>query len=91
MPDIIKVRYLSVDGCSKSRQFKTLKGARKFAHECVGEHPDLGSCYAVSFDGVGRITTNIPLQELFSPREEEKDYGPDDIGLRAPTDGYWRA
>jgi hypothetical protein len=32
----IKVTYLAVDGCRKTRTFKTLKGARKFAQERIG-------------------------------------------------------
>jgi hypothetical protein len=69
----IKVKYRSVDGYSKSRTFKTLKYARKFAHEWVGEHPDIGGGYAVSFDGIGRImVSGVSLEELFPAKEKEE-------------------
>jgi hypothetical protein len=67
---IIKVKYSSVDGYNKVRSFKTLTGARKFAQEWVGKNPDLGSYYAVSDDGVGKITVNgVPLKALFEQNE----------------------
>jgi len=62
----IKVSYRSIDRCSKTRRFKTLEGAQKFAQEWVGETPELGSFYAVSGDGIGRITVEgATLTELF--------------------------
>ena len=65
----ITVRYSSIDRYSKTRKFKTLKGAQKFAHEWVGEHPELGWGYAVSFDGIGKITVEgVTLAELFPMR-----------------------
>ena len=51
----IKVTYRSCDGFSKSRSFKTLKGAQAFAQHYVGKHPELGSGYAVSSDGIGLV------------------------------------
>lgn len=65
----ITVRYSAIDGYSKSRSFKTLAGACRFAHHYVGEHPDMGSGYAVSFDGVGKVTVRgASLAALFPPR-----------------------
>jgi hypothetical protein len=62
----IVVRYRSLDGCGKRRSFKTLKGAQKFAHYWIGEAPCLGSSYAVSNDGIGKITVSgCTLAELF--------------------------
>jgi ribosomal protein S6E (S10) len=70
MPDI-KVRYSSVDGCRKTSKFKTLKAAQKFAQKAVGEHPDLGSSYAMSFDGIGKVTVEgASLAELFPSPEQ---------------------
>ena len=64
----IKVYYSSIDRFHETRRFKTLKGARKFAHLRVGAHPDLGSWYAVSSDGVGKIEVKgCTLAELFPP------------------------
>ena len=63
---MIKVRYSTIDRFSQTRRFKTLEGARKFAVYYVGEHPEMGSSYAVSDDGVGKITVEgCTLRELF--------------------------
>jgi hypothetical protein len=63
---MITVRYSSIDHFRKTRKFKTLEGARKFATHYVGENPDMGSSYAVSFDGVGKIEVEgCSLNELF--------------------------
>jgi hypothetical protein len=62
-----RVTYSSLDGCRETRGFKTLKGARKFATDMVGEFPDFGSNYAVSDDGVGKVTVRgCTLRDLFS-------------------------
>ncbi len=62
----IKVSYRSIDRCSKTRRFKTLEGAQRFAQEWVGETPELGTGYAVSGDGIGKVTVEgAPLRELF--------------------------
>ena len=61
----ITVTYSSIDHFRKTRSFKTIEGARKFAIRCVGT-PDIGSHYAVSFDGIGKITVEgCTLRELF--------------------------
>ena len=52
----IALRYLATDCASRRQTFKTLKGAQAFAHKWVGATPEIGSTYAVSGDGVGRIT-----------------------------------
>jgi len=52
---MITVKYSSVDGGRLSRSFKSLKGARAFAQKMVGKHPEMGSSYAVSGDGIGKI------------------------------------
>jgi len=62
----IKVSYRSIDRCSKSRRFKTLEGAQRFAQKWVGETPEMGASYAVSGDGIGKVTvTGATLAELF--------------------------
>jgi hypothetical protein len=68
----IRVRYSTIDGFSQSRTFKTLEGARRFAQKWVGPHPDVGETYnyAVSFDGVGKITANVPMRQLFAADAE---------------------
>lgn len=64
----INVYYNTIDHYSKSGTFKTLKGARHFAQQWIGESPDIGYGYAVSFDGVGKITcSGCRLEDLFGP------------------------
>ena len=55
MDPIIRVTYSSIDRCRKSRSFKTIEGARKFAQKMVGQTPEVGGWYAVSGDGVGKV------------------------------------
>jgi hypothetical protein len=63
----ITVRYSAVDGFRKTRTFKTLAGARKFAVERVGSNPELGRTYAVSFDGIGKVEVEgCTVAELFA-------------------------
>lgn len=62
----IVVNYCAVDGYSQSKKFKTLLGAQKFAQKWIGEDADVGSFYAVSTDGVGRITcSGCSIKDLF--------------------------
>jgi hypothetical protein len=70
VPTTIKVHYSSIDHFSQTRSFKTLEGARKYAQKWVGRHPDLGGWYAVSFDGIGKVTANVPLSDLFPATQE---------------------
>lgn len=70
---MIKVRYSSVDGAGKARTFQTVESARKFAVRYVGETPEFGSHYAVSGDGVGKVTVEgCTLAELFGRRVERE-------------------
>lgn len=70
----IMVRYSSIDGCRMVRRFKTLAGARRFAHEYVGKGADVGRSYAISSDGVGKVTVEgITLNELFSDKSRTFD------------------
>jgi hypothetical protein len=76
----ITVYYSAVDGFKKTRKFKTIKGAQKFAQGYIGEHPDMGRTYAVSFDGVGKIEVEgTTLESLFpsnTPVPDSEDYEP---------------
>ena len=66
----IKVRYKACDGYSKRGTFKTLAGAQRFAVKWVGETPERGSFYAVSADGIGRVTwEGCTFSELFPKAE----------------------
>jgi len=62
----ITIRYSSIDCCRKTRKFKTLAGARRFAQKMIGKTPEMGSYYAVSGDGVGKVeVSGAFLHELF--------------------------
>lgn len=68
---MIKISYRAVDGFRKTSKFKTLEGARTYAHKAIGEHPDMGSDYAVSFDGIATIRCEgCTLAELFPGADE---------------------
>jgi hypothetical protein len=68
----IIVRYQACDGFRETRTFKTLAGARRYAHDSVGPHPELGSGYAVSDDGIGVIQVEgARLADLFPPPAPE--------------------
>ena len=67
----ITVYYTACDGSRLTRRFKSLKGARKFAQTYVGAHPEIGSLYAVSGDGVGRVAVDgCTLADLFPATEK---------------------
>jgi hypothetical protein len=69
----LKLKYKAVDGYSKAAQFATLKGAQDFAQHWLGKAPCLGSGYAVSNDGVGKLYMSgwgddgnpVPMAALF--------------------------
>jgi hypothetical protein len=67
----ITVRLSSIDGFRKTRKFKTLDGARKFAVSYAGQSPEFGMGYAISDDGVCKITCDgCTLSELFGQKPE---------------------
>ena len=62
----IVVTYTSIDFVHKTNKYWSLKGARAFAVKMVGENAEFGSTYAVSNDGVGKVTVQgCSLAELF--------------------------
>jgi hypothetical protein len=64
----ITVLHTSIDGARQRRSFTSIEKARKFAHDWVGPHPEIGRTYAISGDGVGRIeVTGASLGDLFPP------------------------
>jgi hypothetical protein len=86
----IRLSFRSVDGAHWTRSYKTLKGARKEAQRYLGTGPDLGSYYAISADGIVRLTVDgCKLADLFPAtadvhQDETREYEADDIG---PDDG----
>jgi hypothetical protein len=62
----IRVSYVAIDGYRQTRSFTTPAAARRFAQRWIGEGPEMGQSYAISGDGVGRITvTGMWLADLF--------------------------
>lgn len=62
----ISVTYSTVDHYHERRQYTTLAAARRFAQKWLGHHPEIGSSYAISDDGVGKITViGSGLADLF--------------------------
>ena len=69
---MIIITYSTIDRFRKRSKFKTLAGARKFAQHWLGKYPEMGSSYAVSGDGVGKITVQgCELSDLFGEEGEE--------------------
>jgi hypothetical protein len=62
----MKVTYQSCDGSRKTKTFKDLAAAREFAQYWIGKNPEMGSRYAISGDGIGKITAEgVELRALF--------------------------
>jgi len=65
MTTVIKVTYTSFDGVKEVQRFGTVAGASGYARKWVGDHPTIGSTYAIS-DDIGKIeVTGANLKELF--------------------------
>lgn len=77
----ITVTYRSIDRARITRKFKTVEAARRFAAEYVGPAPDMACGYAVSDDGIGKITVvGTTLAALFdaAPKARFSDADFDD-------------
>jgi hypothetical protein len=62
----MKITYTSIDGVRKTRSFKTSQAARRFAIKMVGPQDAEGGDYAVSADGVGKVTwSGVTRAHLF--------------------------
>jgi hypothetical protein len=62
----ITIRYSSIDGYSETRHYQTLTGAHRWADEMLGDCFEIGTGYAISGDGIGKIQSNISLEELLA-------------------------
>ena len=74
---MITIRYSSIDGFVSKRIFKTVAAARNFAVTRVGAGAEVSrSGYAVSSDGVGKITVEgIGLLELLTGNKAKSESG----------------
>lgn len=74
----IRIVYTSVDGGRSVRQSKVLRHAQRFAHDMVGDRPEIGSSYAAASNGAGRIEVEgTTLTELFPARSAIANLPPD--------------
>lgn len=72
----VTVYFSTSDGHRRTRTFKTLQGAQKYAQERIGETPELGGYYAVSGFGDSKIEAKgATVRELFPKSAAgEEDY-----------------
>jgi len=67
---MITLKYLAVDGFRTEKTFSSLKEAQEFAVLWAGARCEVGRTYAITYDGVGRLTwTGVTAEELF-PKED---------------------
>ena len=66
----ITVRYSSIDGYTETRHYKTLKMAHRWANEMVGDCFEIGTGYAIDGYGIGKIQSNISLEQLLTKPKE---------------------
>ena len=78
---MIKLHFKTLDGIRKTKKFKTLAGAQKATWDWVGKDAEIGTGYAISTDGVVRVSADgCTLAELFDnkppidPYPDGKDY-----------------
>lgn len=65
---MIAVRYQTTDNFNCEHTFNTIAEAQAWAWHWIGRYPTIGRMhgYAVSDDGIGKITvTGISITELF--------------------------
>jgi len=66
MIEKIKVHYTASDGYRETKSFRSIVGASRYSRKTIGDFPEMGSYYAVSGDGVGKITCEgCKLSDLF--------------------------
>jgi hypothetical protein len=64
--EMITVYYKSIDGVRKHEVCQDLQHAREWASYWVGKHPTVGSSYAVSDDGIGKVSVaGCTIRDLF--------------------------
>jgi len=73
----ITVRYSAIDGAKQTKKFSNVNAARAFAVDRVGAGAEVSrSGYAVSNDGIGKITVEgISIQELMSGEKASRVTG----------------
>jgi hypothetical protein len=86
---LIKIRFSTIDGVARTHSFKTLAGARKFAADKVGPQDVEGGHYAVSNDGVAKVTwAGCTRSELFGEVAAPVAAEPGYVAIRSGRDSY---
>lgn len=69
----IRLYFSTIDNCRSVKTFKSLKGAQKAAWDRVGKHPEIGSNYAISSDGIAKVVVSgdATMAQLFPPAPDE--------------------
>ena len=67
---VIKMYYLSVDGCYKSAKFSTIEGAKKFAKKWLGDYFVISFFgHAISGDGIGKVSSlGCSMEEILGKK-----------------------
>jgi len=70
-PAKIHLIFSTYDGIRAHHRFDALAEARAFSHNWIGRHPEIGSTYAISEDGVAKVEVvfGTTLEELFAAEE----------------------
>jgi hypothetical protein len=71
----IVVRYRAIDNFTKRGEFRSIAGARRFAKKYLGDEFEIGTGYAVTYDGIGRIT--VEGTDLYTLLDRKPDLGLD--------------
>jgi hypothetical protein len=86
----ITVHLNTIDGVSKTRSFKSLAGARRFAQHHVGAAPEMSRGYAISGDGIAKVScAGCGIAELFAvsgPTQDERIAAEEEDALLAYLD-----
>ena len=64
---MIQCYYTASDGYITNAKFDNIKDASTWCRDWIGDHPDIGRHYAVSFDGIGTIHVQGALLDDIFP------------------------
>lgn len=63
---LIRMYYSTIDGVNIHKACETIEEARSWAMTWVGEHPEIGSYYAISGDGIGKVMVDdCSIRDIF--------------------------
>lgn len=67
MSEPIILKYTTIDRVTKTYRTNSIEDARAYVTKWIGEEFEIGSCYAISFDGIAKIIiiSGSTWKELF--------------------------